>query len=526
MIRAEGLRARERVSQFRAQFATDPAVAKALAALDTTRLTPEERLLVARIRRDYHRAGADGTEATRARLRVLLETHDRLSSEFLRNIAAADPEVPAGSFRRGWPANGAVLASLLHTREEIAHLAGDRDWASYQAETRMAGSTDAIRAFLDHVRSASDSARKRAVARYLERARRDDASITRLALSRVSPTGDLIRREQYAFDLRDVRAYLPFDRVKKGVLSIVAEFYGVEFRQVDIPAWHPSVEAYEVSDHGRLIGRFYLDLHPRPERIPNALGRTVPLRGGITGRQLPEAILVAALPGGKPGDPGLMGPAGIGTFFHEFGHVMNYLLSIRPYVSTGGFPEKVDFMEVPSLMMQDLAEQPVVLRRLSAHFQTGAPIPDDLLKRMEDANAFRRPMDVGSSLAIATLSLELHDRPADTVDPDALARRAFAADMGVDLDADAHVATGLEHFGVTQYSSNFYTFPWSQVIVKDLWSAFDPANPLDPRAARRYVDTLLRPGNSRPPAGSVREFLGRPFNLASWQRWLEGDERR
>ena len=219
-----------------------------------------------------------------------------------------------------------------------------------------------------------------------------------------------------------------------------------------------------------------------------------------------------------------MAVGGIGIFFHEFGHVMNLLLSVRPYVSTGGFPGEVDFMEVPSLMLEEFTQQPAVLRRLSGHVQTGAPIPDDLLKRMYDAGVFSRPIGVGQMTATAAVSLEMHDRPADTVDPDGLARRAFASDMDVDLDPEMHFPASFLFFGTREYSSNYYTFLWSQVIVKDLWSAFDPANPLDPRTARRYVDAIVRPGKSRPPAESVHEFLGRPFNLASWQRWLEGDE--
>jgi thimet oligopeptidase len=415
-----------------------------------------------------------------------------------------------------------VLASLLHVREEIAHLAGSHDWAAYQAGTRMAGSSDEIRAFINRLRTAAEPARKRLTARFLERIRREDKSATRLQLADPSFAAELIRREQYSVDKREIRAYFPFERVKQGVLAIGAEFFGLEFRKVDVPVWHPSVEAYEAREQGRLIGRFYLDLHPRPEKVP--FGATYDLRDGIAGRQLPEVVLIARFPGGERGDPGLMdvtGVTGVTTFFHEFGHVMHFLLATRPYMSTGGLAEELDFSEVPSQMLEEFILQPSVLRRLSGHVDTGAPIPDDLLKRMHDADAFSRPMQVAQMAALSTLSLELHDRPADKVDPDALARRAFA-DVDIDLDPDMHVAAAFDHVGMTYYSATFYTFLWSQVIAKDLWSAFDPANPLDPKIAQRYRDTILRPGKSRPASESVREFLGRPFNLDSWHRWLEG----
>ncbi len=573
-VRAEGRRAEERISRFTADFAADPRVAQAFATLNTTTLTAEERLLVERVRRAYRRAGADRDEATRTRMRVLFQTLDRLTAEFERNIAGDTTKIPATAdelagmppewiaaherdaqgrillttsvtdisvvsglsvnvglrrrmmsayYQRGWPANRTVLDSLLRTREEIAHLAGSQDWASYQAETRMTGSADAVRAFIDRVRSASAPARKAIAARYLERLRRDDPSIARLGLADLSVAAELIRREQYAVDKREIRTYFPFERVKKGVLTIAAEFFGVEFRRVDVPVWHPSVEAYEVSDAGGLVGRFYLDLHPRPEKIP--FGATFDLRAGITGRQLPEAVLITRFPGGTPGDPGLMdltGVTGVTTFFHEFGHVMHFLLATRPYMSTGGWPEELDFVEVPSQMLEEFIQQPAVLRRLSGHVESGAPIPDDLLERIHDADAFSRPMQVAPYVALSTLSLDIHTRPAGKLDPDARARSAFASDLDVVLDDDLHLPTAFEHLGTTEYGATFYTFLWSQAIAKDLWSAFDPSNPLDPKTARRYRDAILRPGKSRPASESVHEFLGRPFELSSWRRWLEG----
>jgi thimet oligopeptidase len=576
-VRAEGVRAEERVNRFRSEFDADPQVARAFAELDTTRLTPEERRLVARTLRVYRRAGADRDEAARARFRSLFETLERLSDRFQANLArdttkvAATPDEVAGMppdwvqaherdaqgrviltttwsdigavtayslsrplrkrmmiafYRRGWPVNAVVLDSLLRVREEVAHLAGSPNWAAYQAETRMAGSPEAIRAFIARLQETAQPAWKRLDARYRERLRRDDPSLTRLELSDFSLAAELIRREQFSVDKREIRSYFPFERVKQGVLAVASEFFGVEFRPVQVPVWHPSVEAYEVRQQGRLIGRFYMDLHPRPEKVP--FGATFDLRAGITGRQLPEAMLVARFPGGTPGDPGLMdvtGVTGVTTFFHEFGHVMHWILSSRSYASTGGWPEELDFVEVPSLMLEELVQQPAVLRRLSGRVEDGAPIPDELLQRMRAADAFSRPMQVAQYAALSTLSLELHDHPAGQVDPDSLARRAFASNLGVDLDPEMHVPTSFDHIGAAPYSSAYYTFLWSQVIAKDLWSAFDPAHPLQARTIRRYRDTILRPGKSRPAAESVRQFLGRPFALASWQRWLEGGSR-
>jgi Zn-dependent oligopeptidase len=145
----------------------------------------------------------------------------------------------------------------------------------------------------------------------------------------------------------------------------------------------------------------------------------------------------------------LTGVTGVTTFFHEFGHVMHFLLATRPYVSTGGWPEELDFVEVPSQMLEEFIQQPAVLRRLSGHVESGAPIPDDLLKRIHDADAFSRPMQVAPYVALSTLSLDIHTRPTGKLDPDALARSAFASDLDVVLDDDLHLPTAFDHLGTT-----------------------------------------------------------------------------
>jgi thimet oligopeptidase len=572
-MRAEGLRAEQRISQLQAEMTTDPRLARALEALDTTALTAEERRLFALLRRDFRRAGADRDEATRNQLRGYFEAMDRLNTAFARNIAEdtttftatrdeltglpADwieahergaqgrvvltvtypdffPVISYAANRalrrraavaftsRAWPANEVVLDSLLHLREATAHLLGYRDWASYQAETRMAGSPDTIRAFLERVRAASAPARERLAARYLARLRADESTIVRLGSWDRFHVAELIRREQYAVDGREIRQYFPFAHVKEGLLTLAGELFGLEFRRVDVPVWHPAVEAYEARENGHLIGRFYLDLHPRPGKYEHAA--VAPLRPAIAGRQLPEALLMTNFPGGEPDDPGLMdhgGSSGVTTFFHEFGHLLHALVAARPYASTA-WPDEHDFIEAPSQMLEEWTWHPAVLRRLTRHVETGAPIPDELVRRMREADELGRPMEAAMQMGFSTMSLLLHDRPAAEVRPDSLARWAAATYMDVEVAREMHFATSFSHLGTNEYSATYYTYLWSQVIAKDLWSAFDAERPLDPAPARRYLDTILRPGGSRPAARLIEDFLGRPFGFESWQRWLEG----
>lgn len=572
-VRAEGLRARERISRFQAGMSSDPRIAAAFARLDTTGLTAEERLLTARIRRDLRRAGADRDDATRQRLRTHFEALDRLGTAFARNLAedtttilaapdelsgmppdwiAAHERDPTGRVvlttrygdffpiiryaanrelrrrsaiafvNRGRPGNAAVLDTLLQTREAVAHLLGYANWAEYQAETRMAASADNIRAFIGRVHAAAAPARDRLREEYLARLRREDSSVTALRTWDFSYAAELTRRERYALDGREVRGYLPFAQVKEGLLELAGELFGLQFDRAAVPVWHPSVEVYEARENGRLIGRIYLDLHPRPGKYTHAA--VSGLRPGIAARQSPEVVLMANFPGGEAADSGLMehtGISGVTTFFHEFGHVLHALFAVRPYAASA-WPDEFDFIEAPSQMLEEWAWHPAVLRRITRHVHTGAPISDDLVRRMREADAFDRPTQAALQTAFSAISLGLHDRASAQVEPDSIAQWAFATYLGVILDPAMHFPTSLDHIGMGAYSATYYTYLWSQVIAKDLWSAFDPANPLDPTPARRYRDTILRPGGSRPAARLLEDFLDRPFGFASWQQWLEG----
>ena len=572
-VRAEGLRAEQRISRFRSDMNSDPRIERSFAALDTAGLTDEERLLTARVLRDLRRAGADRDDPTRERLRTHFEALDRLGTAFARNLAedtttfrAAPDELAGlppdwiaaherdaegrlvlttrpGDFfpviryassrplrqraaiaftNRGHRANVVVLDSLLRTREEVARLLGYPHWAAYQAETRMAGSADTIRAFLGRVHAAAAPARDRLLHEYLARLRREDTALTELRTWDLSHAAELTRRERYALDGREVRSFFQFAHVKQGLLEVAEELFGLVFERVDVPVWHPAVEAYEAREDGRLIGRFYLDLHPRPDKYGHFAAAV--LRPGIEGRQLPEALLMTNFPGGEPGDPGLMehsAGGGVTTFLHEFGHLLHALFAVRPYAATA-WPDELDFMEAPSQMLEEWAWHPAVLRRITRHVETGAPIPEDLVRRMREADAFDRPIQAGFQAVFSAISLELHDRPAAEVDIASLTQSAFATHLGIPADPRTHFVTSLDHVGIDAYSATYYTYLWSQVIAKDLWSAFDPANPLDPTPARRYRDTILRPGGSRPAARLIEDFLGRPFGFTSWQQWLEG----
>jgi thimet oligopeptidase len=133
-----------------------------------------------------------------------------------------------------------------------------------------------------------------------------------------------------------------------------------------------------------------------------------------------------------------------------------------------------------------------------------------------------RPRQATFGAALSAISLEIHSGPADRINVDSVAYRKLTDYTGVVVSRPTHFATAFDHLGSNGYSATYYTYLWSQVISKDLWSRFDPERPFDPGPARRYRDIILRQGGGKPSGQLVREFLGRPFGFESWRRWLEG----
>jgi len=571
-VRKEGLQAVERVSTFRNTVTADPRAARAFASLDTTRLSPVERRLTSLALRDFRRAGAFLPEAQRHQVRKNLETLDRLSTTFARNLAEDTTKIVVSeSELTGMPAdwiarhrrdstgkliltlqnpdifpvldyaadrslrqrmwlgfenrarapNLVVLDSLLRIREATARLLGYRTWGDYQAEPAMAGSADTIRVFIDRVREAAAPANASLLKRLLAQLREEDSSVEHLALWDARHASELLRRSEYQLDSRMVRSYFPFEAVRKGIIAVTSELFGVTIRSTKVPVWHRSVEAYEVLENQRLLGRFYLDPHPRTAKYQHAA--VFPLRAGIAGRQVPEALLVTNFPGGEPNEPGLMQLSEVVTFFHEFGHLMHDMFARQPYGSVQ-WPAEQDFVEAPSQMLEEFVQLPAVLARLSRHVKSGRPIPDSLVTRVRAADEFGRPRDAVFQAALAKLSLELHSHPVDSLDVDSVSYRALADLTGLVVPKPSHRATAFDHLGVSGYAATYYNYLWARVISKDLWSAFDVERPLDPGPARRYRDLVLRPGGGRHSAELVRDFLGRPFAFESWQRWLEGSQ--
>jgi len=553
---AEGFQIEAR--QFSTDLHLDAEVFDRLASLADAPLETGARRVLEDALRDFRRGGVDRDAATRERVRELSRWESELSQTFSRVIRdgrrttmvpaaaldglpddyvaehpaadglveisteypdtlpflthARDPEqrrrVAHAFLNIGWPENDAVLAELLEVREEKATLLGYADWPSYDAEVKMIGQGGRIPEFIDEIAAAAEDLGLREIEELRDQARTEGEDVVDFANWRHH--AEAVKRERFGVDTQEVRRYFDAAKVRHGLLDVTGRLFGLDYEPVDAPTWHPEVSSSDVrlAENGQLLGRIHLDLHPRPRKFNHAAQFT--LVPGVLGRQLPEGVLVCNF------SRGLMELDHVVTLFHEFGHLMHHVLAGRhEWVRFSGVATEWDFVEAPSQMLEEWAWAPGVLRTFATDEQ-GEPIPEDLVRRMRAADEFGKGFLTRTQTAYAAISYWLHqERP---VDLSATVADLFKRYSLVEQVPGTHFHTGFGH--LDDYGSAYYTYAWSLVIAKDLFSAFDPDDLFAPEVARRYRDTVLVPGGSKDAADLVADFLGRPYDKRAYTAWL------
>ncbi len=418
---------------------------------------------------------------------------------------------------RAYPANRQILLDILATRQEIASVLGFHSWADLATADQMMESAANVRTFLAKLDEASRDGARHEHAQVLAFAQGRLPEIAEIDITSRGYWYEQFRRTKYDFDSQSVRPYFAYKRVEAGVLETAAKLFKVEFRPSTAPAWHEAVSVYEVFEGGRLVGRFYLDMHPL--ECKNKWFSATPVVAGVRGRVLPEAGLICNFPAPEETDPGLLQYSDVVTFFHEFGHLMHALLGGHTeWVGLSGFATEGDFIEVPSQMLEEFFRDEKLLQAFAKHYETGETLPSTLIRSMKLAGAFGRADWVRTQLYYTTLSLNLHDQDPATIDPDTMTRELYARfQPWTWLDGSKMYAS----FGhLMGYSSNYYTYMFDKVIALDFFAQFDPDDLLGGNAGERYRKTVLEQGGSKPARELVRYFLGRGEEFAAFSKWL------
>ncbi|PZU45624.1 MAG: peptidase M3 [Sphingomonas sp.] len=413
------------------------------------------------------------------------------------------------------PENDAVLTSLLNGRDALAHELGRPDYAALILEDKMLDTPAKVRAMLDDVATAATGASDRDFARMLARLQKTDPSVQALTPWRTAYARTLIRAEDYAVDPQEVRRYFAYDNVQKGIFRLTEDLFGVQIRPWATKLWSPDAQAFEIVEKGEVIGRFYLDTHPRPGKYNHA--NVVPIRFGLTGRALPVAALVTNFPSGGH-DTGLMEHRDVETFLHEFGHLLHVMFSGRQDWHQANMANlEWDFIEAPSQMLENWVWDYDTLK-LFAVDADGKVIPKELVEKMNRARFFGDALSARSGLGLSNVSLSYHSgsAPADLTAAYRTAWDRYAIPPMMDGISPQN------SFGhLNGYSAIYYTYTWSKIIATDLFSLFQAQGLRDPATAARYRQQVLAPGGSKPAAELVQDFLGRPLSLEAYRKQLE-----
>lgn len=541
-----------------------------LAAVSTTGMSDIDRRFVEKMLRDFRRSGVDKDDATRARIKELIEETNLIGQTFGKNILedrrllevdsvadlagmpedyiAARKTNDAGKLivstdypdylplmqyahndnlryemykifrQRAYPVNKEVLLDLVRKRHELAQLLGYKNYAEYVTEDKMIQSPANAQVFIDRV---FGLATPRAQAEYqvlLKRLQQENPEATAVTDWQKLYVEQQVKKEQYEIDSQVIRQYFQYDNVRQGIFDLTETMFGVKIQPWQTETWHESVTAYEVIDKGQVIGRFYLDMHPREGKYKHAAAFSI--QDGVRGVQLPVYALVCNFPGGD-GTTGLMEHSDVETFLHEFGHLLHGIFGgNQPWLSFSGIRTEWDFVEAPSQMLQEWVWDMDTLATFARN-EKGEVIPKNLVDKMVAGRNFGRGLWTQHQLFYAALSLNVYNRDPADLDLDKLTAEIQAEYSPFGYVDDTYFYASFGH--LNGYSAIYYTYMWSLVISADMFSEFQQHGLRNPEVAQRYRRYVMDPGGSKDAADLVKDFLGRPYSFEAFANDLNHD---
>jgi len=417
---------------------------------------------------------------------------------------------------RAYPQNEAVLRKLVVARQELAELAGFNNYAELVTADKMSGSPERVAEFLKELKSYTAKTQDAEYDVLLSRLREDNPEAERLESWQQSYISSKVRREQYDVDTKLVREYFNYDASRDGILTLVQDLFDVQIVPWQTETWHEDVEAYELRDGDKTIGRFYLDMHPREGKYQHAA--MFPFVNGIEGKQLPVAGLICNFPTGS--EP--MQHSQVVTFLHEFGHLIHWMFAgHQAWSNISGISTEWDFVEAPSQMLQEWVWDYDTIS-VFAKNADGEVLPKDMHERMVAARDFGLGMGTRRQLSFAGISLGLYSQDANTVDFDEHAAEMARTYTRFEPMEGTHFWAAFGH--LDGYSAIYYTYQWSLAIGTDMFTKFKEGGLRNVEVAKAYKEKVLAAGGSRPAEESVTDFLGRPISFERYAERLRGSD--
>jgi thimet oligopeptidase len=424
---------------------------------------------------------------------------------------------------RASDSNIEVLEDILRNRIKLVNLLGYSSYAEYRTEDRMAKNPNNVWNFENDLKK---KLRTKALSDVNEMLKIKSAKTGKRA-SLIHPweSGyykNQVKLKNYSLDSELVRQYFEFNNVTQGLFTIYQTLFNVRFERVEnASVWHEDVQMFSIYDKnsGDLIGDFYLDMFPRANKYSHAAAFSV-VMGKKTkdGYQRPTTSLVCNFPKPTEYQPSLLTHDNVETYFHEFGHLVHGVLTKAALVSYAGTSVARDFVEAPSQMLENWVWQKESLELFAKHYQTGEPIPDELLNKMIAAKNINSGTAGLQQVFYGILDFSLNDG----FDPDGI---KSTTDLVKELQNEVTLYPYQEgtnqqaSFGhLNGYGAAYYGYKWSEVYAHDMFSIFKEKGILDPKTGLRYRKIILEKGGTIDPLDLVKEFLGREPNSDAFLR--------
>ena len=419
---------------------------------------------------------------------------------------ASDQGPHAGQFD-----NGPLINEILDLRQELAQLLGFANYSELSLAGKMAESTEQVLTFLRDLAVRS----KPFAARDLQelQAFAAEQGCSDLQSWDVGYYSEKLRQQRYSISQEQVRAWFPIDKVLTGLFAIVEQLYGIQIEELSgFDSWHSDVRLFQISENGQAVGRFFFDLYARANKRGGAwMDGARDQRRAANGELIsPVANLVCNFTPAVNGQPALLTHDEVTTLFHEFGHGLHHLLTHVEHAGASGINGVAwDAVELPSQFMENWCWEPQGLALISGHFETGEPLPQDLLEKMLAAKNFQSGLMMVRQIEFSLFDFELHASHGD-------GRSVLDVLEGIRAEVSVmrppaynRFANSFAHIFAGGYAAGYYSYKWAEVLSADAFSKFEEDGVLNAETGRAFREAILARGGSQEPMLLFVDFRGR-----------------
>ncbi len=419
--------------------------------------------------------------------------------------------------------NNSIIADILELRAERAALLGYETHAHWRLENAMARDPQRAIELMEAVWAPAVARVNEEVADMQAVADKESAGI------RIEPWdyryyAEKVRKDKYDLDEAQITPYMQLENLREGMFYMATRLFGFSFRQITdetVPVYHPDVRVWEVSDpEGGLVGLWYFDPYARKGKRSGAWMNAYRSQERFDGDVRVIVSNNANFQKGAPGEPVLISWEDARTLFHEFGHALHGLSSDVNYPSLSGTNVARDYVEFPSQVLEHWLSTPEILNLYALHYETGEPIPESLVEKIERAETFNQGFKTVEYLSSALVDMNLHTSGEAIVDPDAFERETLA-ELGMPAEIVMRHRTPqfLHIFAGDSYSAGYYSYLWSDTLTADAWEAFTEAGGAwDEEVAQRLRENVFSVGNTIDPADGYRGFRGSDAGIDALMR--------